>query len=49
LIESLKKQGNSIGEIVRFLNGKGYRSRLNRGWGYGVVKGILSRLRLKRK
>ena len=31
-------------EIVRYLNDKGYRSRLNRDWGYGVVKGILKRL-----
>jgi len=43
LIESLWQQGMAVGEIVRYLNEKGYRSRLNRDWGYGVVKGILKR------
>lgn len=44
LIESLWKQGRTIGEIVRYLNENGYRSRLNRNWGYGVVKGIIQRV-----
>ena len=43
-IESLWKQGKKVGEIVRELNGKGYRSRMIRAWGYGVVKGIIKRL-----
>ncbi|MBL7554965.1 MAG: recombinase family protein [Bdellovibrionaceae bacterium] len=43
MIESLWQQGMAVGEIVRYLNEKGYRSRLNRDWGYGVVKGILKR------
>ena len=43
LIESLWKQGKTIGEIVRELNGKGYRSRMGRDWGYGVVKGVINR------
>ncbi len=43
-IESLWKQGRTVGEIVRELNGKGYRSRLNRELGYGVVKNIIKRL-----
>lgn len=41
LIKGLGKQGYKIGEIVRYLNGNGYRSRLGRDWGYGVVKSIL--------
>lgn len=45
LIESLWKQGRTVGEIVRYLNGNGYRSRLNRDWGYGVIKGIIKRLK----
>ena len=47
LIESLWKQGRAVGEIVRHLNENGYRSRLNRDWGYGVVKGVISRLRIE--
>lgn len=45
LIESLWKQGRTVGVIVRYLNGNGYRSRLNRDWGYGVIKGIIKRLK----
>ncbi|MBK9321595.1 MAG: recombinase family protein [Bdellovibrionaceae bacterium] len=45
MIESLWNQGRTVGEIVRHLNENGYRSRLNRDWGYGVVKGIIQRLR----
>lgn len=45
LIESLWKQGLAVGEIVRELNGKGYRSRMDRDWGYGVVKGIIQRIK----
>ena len=41
LIQSLWAQGRAVGEIVRYLNEKGYRSRLNRDWGYGVVKGVI--------
>lgn len=44
LIESLWKQGRSVGEIVRYLNGRGYRSRLGRDWGYGVIKRIFRRI-----
>lgn len=44
LIQRLGKEGRAVGEIVRYLNDKGYRSRLKRDWGYGVVKGILKRL-----
>ena len=44
LVESLWKQGRSIGEIVRYLNSKGYRSRRGRDFGYGVIKGIVKRL-----
>lgn len=44
LIENLWKQGRTVGEIVRELNGKGYRSRMNRNWGYGVVRGMIKRL-----
>ncbi len=46
LIHDLWKQGRTVGEIVRYLNEKGYRSRLGRDWGYGVVKGIKRRLNL---
>lgn len=42
LIESLWKQGKTVGEIVRELNGKGYRSRMGKDWGYGVVRGIIN-------
>lgn len=41
LIQSLGKQGYDIGEIVRYLNGHAYRSRMGRDWGYGVVKSVL--------
>jgi hypothetical protein len=44
LIESLWKQGRTVGEIVRHLNENEYRSRMDRDWGYGVVKGILQRI-----
>ena len=47
LIESLWNQGRTVGEIVRELNGKGYRSRMGRDWGYGVVKGIIKRMTKK--
>lgn len=43
IIQSQWKQGRSVGEIVRCLNENGYRSRLERNWGYGVVKGIIKR------
>lgn len=43
LMLSLWTQGRTIGEIVRYLNEKGYRSRLNRDWGYGVVQGVIKR------
>jgi hypothetical protein len=36
LIESLWNQGRTVGEIVRELNGKGYRSRMGKDWGYGL-------------
>lgn len=48
LIESLWHQGRTVGDIVRYLNGNGYRSRLGRDWGYGVIKRILSLLQSRK-
>lgn len=45
LIQRLWNQGKDVGEIVRHLNDKGYPTRLKREWGYGVIKGIIKRLK----